>query len=268
MNISCIVVLYNKAIDESSTLKFFSNHTIPNTTVYVYDNSTKNYGNKIECQKKGWIYLSEKKNVGLAAAYNKTIEYVLKSNRLNIDYFMILDDDSKLSKEYFDFLNSILNKENIQIGVPIIKINDRILSPCLVEKCGRIKSVKSIKSLNNKNITAINNGMIIKSTVFKKIKYNSDLFVDYVDHDFIRQAKKNNIKITVFNYCLEHNMSIVDNSINEKGRLIRFKIYSKDLKKYYTENLTEKIFVRIHLLNMGIKYFNKYHNIKFIKLAM
>lgn len=266
MKIAVIVVLYNKKVNASSTLKFFLNNNLSNISVYVYDNSVKALGNQAECERNHWTYLTQGKNVGISNAYNQTIDYVLKNNT-HVDYFMMLDDDANLTKGYFNYLEKILKKYNVEIGVPIIKANGEVLSPCKVGICGRISSVASLNSLNDKNLTAINNGMIINKKIFKTIHYNSKLFVDYVDHDFIRQARKKMIKIFIFNYVLSHNMTIVDKSIDESTRLKRFTLYSKDLKEYYVKSYGEKCYVRLHLLNIGIRYFIEYNNIKFLEVV-
>lgn len=271
MQINCIVVLYNKKIRDSSTLTFFIDHpTIKNIKVLVYDNSISNLGNKKEALRYGWDYLSSGKNVGISKAYNIAIKYTRSNSQFNDDttYFMLLDDDANLKESYFIYLRKTLKKSRVQIGVPIIKVNNQVLSPARVGMFGRISLVNDVSVLSRGNITAINNGMVIKANIFDSIHYNNNLFIDYVDHDFMRQARESKIKITVFNYVLNHNMSIVDESINEKSRLMRFKIFCSDLKKYYSENLFEKCFVEASLMYRGIKYWHLYHNVEFLKVVL
>ena len=62
-------------------------------------------------------------------------------------------------------------------------------------------------------------------------------------------------------------MTIVDKSIDESTRLKRFTLYSKDLKEYYVKSYGEKCYVRLHLLNIGIRYFIEYNNIKFLEVV-
>lgn len=51
--------------------------------------------------------------------------------------------------------------------------------------------------LNNENMSAINSGMIIKSEIFRDYQYDENMFLDFVDHDFMRTMKNRNKKFVI-----------------------------------------------------------------------
>ena len=91
-----IVVLYNKAVTDSLTLKTLAPYT-SRLNVIVYDNSTRDIGNKAACEQMHYTYCGTGKNVGISKAYNCALSYIRKTDD---DYVMILDDDTRLTEQY------------------------------------------------------------------------------------------------------------------------------------------------------------------------
>ncbi|MHC3376341.1 glycosyltransferase [Ligilactobacillus equi] len=258
-----IVILYNKCIDDSDVLEFFKNRNDKNDNICIFDNSQKDYGNRKVAEARGWIYISKGKNVGISKAYNFSIRKIIEEFNA-VEYFMMLDDDSSLNEEYLNYVTNYIQKHNFDIAVPIVESNNLILSPCNVNRFGRITQMNKVSNISQ--ISAINNGMVIRKTVFDVIMYNENLFVDYVDHDFCRKAREHSFKIDILDYKLKHNMSVVDNTIPFQSRLQRFRIYVNDLKIYYSQSILERVFCMLHLCKMGFKYCVQYKSLKFIQL--
>lgn len=254
-----LVVIYNKKCEDSltlNTLKEYDNKL----NIIVFDNSEKDFNNKDYCDRNNYKYYTKNKNVGLSKAYN----YVLKKiEKKDDDYLIILDDDTNLTKQYFKevFKETSLNKYDVLL--PIVKSNNVIISPSKVQFNCRIKVIKNIAELNNKNITAINSGMVVKTNVYNDIIYNEDMFLDYIDHDFMSKIRKNNFKINVLKSEIIQNFSRNEKG-NLKGALFRFNIYIKDFK-IYCRNANKMIFYYINITKFAIKQCIKYRSLKFLK---
>ena len=52
------------------------------------------------------------------------------------------------------------------------------------------KGKSNIYELELDNMSAINSGMVVRASVYKKIRYNEDLFLDCIDHEFMRMVRK------------------------------------------------------------------------------
>lgn len=263
MNIVPIIVIYNKSLDDSSTLMFIKEACIFKDVV-VYDNSTTENNNDQIAKQNGWHYLTNHKNDGISVAYNNCIEYICKK-QMDCSYVLMLDDDAEISVAFINKSLEIIEKGNSDIYIPIIRCNVSIMSPSIIEPYGRVKKVKDISEINTSNVTAINNCMFIKLNTAKQIGYNEKLFLDYVDHDFVRRVKAKGAKIKILNLEISHNTSIDDKSISKESRMHRFLIYKKDLKEFYKSTFWGRCFYRLHILKMAIRYTVEYKSFHFMK---
>lgn len=253
--LTALIVIYNKYCCDSISFKFIEKYK-NKIDIILFDNSTKNYNNKEYCKANSIKYYSLDKNVGLSKAYN----YVLNKIKLkNNHYLLVLDDDTILNEKYFDeIFNEVLECKN-DVLLPIVKSNNQIISPSNIVGDCRVKGLKKKSDLNINVITAINSGMVIRTSIYKKIKYNEDMFLDYVDHEFMRKVRKNNYKIKVLNSEVNQNFSRNEKQSIESVKF-RFNIYKKDYKKY-CEICNNKIFYYISIFKLKMIYIFKYRNI-------
>lgn len=253
--LTALIVIYNKYCCDSVSFNFvekFKNKI----DIILFDNSTKDYNNKQYCEENNIKYYSLDKNVGLSKAYN----YVLNDIKLsNEHYLLILDDDTILNEEFFDEVFSEIIKCENDVLLPIVKSNNQIISPSNIIGDCRVKGLKKISDLNMNNVTAINSGMVVRTSIYSNIKYNEDMFLDYVDHEFMRNVRKNNFKIKILNSEINQNFSR-----NEKQSIdsvkFRFNIYRKDYRKY-CEICNNKIFYYLSIIKLRIVSFIKYRRI-------
>ena len=233
-NFFAIVVLYNKRIDESLTLECLKD--MQDIRIIVCDNSTKNYHNESLARKLNFSYINMGGNRGLSCAYNKAISF-LKSEA---GYVCLFDDDTKVTKEYFEKLKLAVKEEKKDIYLPFLYDSIGILSPCKI-KGVFVKRFKDKKNINKKNITGINSAMAINLDIFKEgYRYNESYFLDYIDHDFVRTIKKKNKKIGILDVNLFQNFS-GSSSLSKDSSLKRFKIFKKDFKLFCSENFLSRI---------------------------
>lgn len=224
-DIFVVLVIYNKHYRDSKTIQVL--RTINDINIIVIDNSTKQYGNAAIENEYGFMYISMEGNKGLPKAYNAGINLVEKKHKL----ICLFDDDTELPRKYFDIILKYVNSTNGDVFLPIVKDSLGLLSPSIMKNlyCHRATDVNM---LNNDNLSAINSGMCIKSELFKDYKYDENMFLDFVDHDFMRTMKsKNKNFIIMKDNELFQDFSLVSDS-KEKAK-VRFKILKKDLNYFY-----------------------------------
>ena len=217
MMIRVLIVLYGRDLRTSdsyrSALKFFKKEQI-----YIYSNRSDNL-----VVDDGVTYWGDGKNHGLSYAYNYFIKHV-KCN--DDDFLIIFDDDTKFGKEYYDAVCGAVLNGNGDLFLPIVKSNSHIISPSKILN-GRIAQIKTNDDVSDLSLTGINSGMMICCKIFKSIKYNEKLFLDYVDHDFMGKVNSAGYKISILNAIIEQNFS--RNSTNNwKNDLFRYKIFKND----------------------------------------
>lgn len=256
--IYALIVLYNKKIDESVTYNSLKKQKIK---TIVYDNSNSEYTNynKKYCDENNIDYYTTNKNVGLSKAYCYVIDKIEISNN---NYIIMLDDDTTLNNDYFEELFEKVSKDNFDILLPIVNSNNKIISPCNVQNNCRIKMLNNIKELDINKVSAINTAMVIKTTVFNNIKYNDSMFLDYIDHDFMRKARNADCIIKVMHAKIEQNFSRFEKSTLDK-ELFRFKIYIRDFKIYCKESRS-MLFYHVSTIRYRLKETIKYKSIKFL----
>ena len=228
-------------------------------TAIVFDNSDSDFANKEYCDEKMYNYYTLNKNIGLSRAYN----YVLKNTKFNDDdYIIILDDDTKITTDYIKEALKNIEKKEYDVILPIVKSNNLIISPSNVQFNCRVKAVNNISALDFSKITAINSGMVVKSSVYKKIKYNEKMFLDYVDHSFMKNVRKLNLRIKVLDSEIVQSFSR-----NEKksllSELFRFKIYIKDFK-IYCKSCSNLCYYYINVFIYSVKLSLKHKNLVFL----
>lgn len=236
-----MIVLYNKRLDESPTYNLCREYDTLSTI--ICDNSTIPNENQKIAQKHGIKYISMGGNKGLSKAYNAGISSITEK----IGYIMILDDDTKIPRDYIDwFVNAELKDSDIFL--PIVKDKKGIMSPS-INKNGIITRAKKL-DINYDEISGINSGMIINLKCFDNFCYNESLFLDYVDHYFLRNMKKKQKKIKVIPFEIYQNFSAINN--NKSSAKIRWDIFKKDSQFFYGEDRLKYLYVtfkrRVHLM--------------------
>lgn len=257
--IYALIVIYNKKCIDSKSFNFIKKYN-DKIKIIIFDNSTKNLKNKDFCDANNIEYYSLNKNVGLSKAYN----YVISKINVSPDnYLMILDDDTSLNDNYFEEVFKSTKNGEYDLYLPIIEANKKIISPSNIQFNCRVKGISNIKKINMNKITAINSGMVVRTSVYNNITYNEKIFLDYVDHDFMKNIRKNGYRIKMLDSVIKQ-----DFSRNEKGELtselFRFKIYKKDFK-IYCKDCKNIPFYYINTFKFSLKQCIKHKTLRFLK---
>lgn len=104
--------------------------------------------------------------------------------------------------------------------------------------------------------------MVIKSEIYKDYKYNENIFLDYLDHDFMREMNRVKKNILVMNdNVLKQDFSMESNSLEASYK--RLCILNHDLKEYYKEDYIMYLY---QILAYKLVMIKKYKSLKFLVL--
>jgi len=196
--INFCIILYNKKISDSksinSLIKYYRNSN-DLCNIVVFNNGP----NLVNEEYSEFIILNQiLVNASLSKIYNKFIEEYIS------EYYVLLDDDTVLNKEYLDELQ--LNTQDIFIP--------RIHSA----------NIEYYPVINNKNIQTITSGLCLSSNFCQeRIRKNSSVFDERfdlygIDTAFCYIVNKLNLKYTISRNSIEHDLSHIssgDNSFRE-----------------------------------------------------
>jgi hypothetical protein len=163
MSVSMLVLTYNCEIEESITIKSLLNSKInfSGVTLCIWNNGP----NAISTETPAIVKLKE---IGFKITIKQTItnaplswiyNYFLED--LSSDSYLIFDHDSELTPEY---LNFILEKNSVFVGMPVISAKGIPQSPC---SNGVFSAGPYTK---NECVTAIGSGIIISKEAAKAIR--------------------------------------------------------------------------------------------------
>ena len=225
--LSVVIVVYNQSCRQSLTCQQLQKIPHTDMQILIFDNSTRDYGNRIYCEENGWIYLGGTGNLGLSKAYNTCIDYLKETNFHG--YVCLFDDDTELTADYFNALQKAMETGR-KIFVPFVYSNGRILSPCRItsyHKTILFPSEQAAAAYQGTDITAINSGMALSFSIFDDYRYDENIFLDGIDHTHLRHMAAKNIVVSILDVRFHHHFS-GDEKPSKKSALIRFGIFAKD----------------------------------------
>lgn len=225
MSFAAAVVIYNTACQDSPTCRALQK--LSDITVLIYDNSTRDFGNREFCESAGWVYLGGQGNLGLSKAYNACIDYLKDGNKA--DMLCLFDDDTDLEPAYFDALEKARQKGG-RIFVPAIFAGGALISPCILDAAYRVRTFADeaeAQAYTGEHLSAINSCMAIDLEIFDDFRYDENIFLDGIDHNFTQAMKARGEKIHMMDYRCNHAFSGAEKP-PKASALVRFKIYAKD----------------------------------------
>lgn len=254
-----VLVIYNHPIEKSSSYATFKDQL----SVIVADNSTNEEirkRNQKQVEKDGNVYLDMKGNQGLSKAYNQAISWIQQKEQKSC-FVLIMDDDTIFGNDFLQKATQEMNSKQADVYVPIVKAEKQILSPCMIHR-GRVKAIHDLSSITRENITAINSGMIVSLNVYQKIRYNENLFLEYIDHDFIRQLKKHQYSIHILKQQIQQNFSVFEN--DKASAKTRFSILKKDLHVFYGKSLSQHFLYKSILWKRKLRAVIQYKDLSIV----
>ena len=249
VDIYAIMVIYNKKLGKSRTYECLKGQGIK---IVVCDNSTGDYDNEAAAKLDGVGYVSMEGNKGLACAYNEGLDFIHREYTVtDRDYVCLFDDDTYVPDEYFD----LVRQSSEDILLPVVTDGRSIMSPVLMKKdiVKRIESKAKIFETDSRLLSGINSGMAVCAGVFEKYRYRREMFLDYIDHIFIRHMRECEKYPKVLDVELVQRFSAIDD--DKKAAVARFVIQKKDLKIFYKDNKAGYYYVVIRKhIKLALKY--------------
>lgn len=257
-----VVVIYNKSIKESITLKKLKHINNHNIIRIIVDNSTVENDNENLCKDERYIYLSMNGNVGLSKAYNKVLDY-LKGKDGIVVWF---DDDTNVTQDYFDKLDvEINNRKEVSIFTPIIQGQDNKFWSPNEARFFKNKQLKNSKgNIKDIRFNAINSCTAVKLEVYKNYRYDERLFLDQVDHSFFYDMRKKKMKFCKLDVIIKHNFSLKNKYTSIENIKKRYEIMIPDFLIYCSKNIWKLFLGVIKVLGWGVREGLKYKNPIFI----
>ncbi len=229
-NVAAVVVVYNVFCGDSPTCKALENHRDLCGTVLIFDNSTRDLGNRAWCEKRGFSYLGGEGNLGISKAYNKSLDFIREKE--SVEIVCLFDDDTHVNKAYFESLLLAAQEEKPSVFLPLIYTGETLLSPCRLDDnflVAPFSNEKEALCYTGNDLSGINTGMAIRRSVFSEYRYDENVFLDGVDHRFMLDMRGRGVLIRVFPYRCHHEFSGAERP-PKKAALTRFCIYAKDYR--------------------------------------
>ncbi|WP_323635188.1 glycosyl transferase [Pectobacterium polaris] len=243
-----LVVIYNKALDESVTLNSFLKYKLKNSKLIIHNNGPQGVrfddllherlNNNFDCHVE---LINSLDNKPLSIIYN---EMFIKNNA---NRFIILDDDTGLSQSFFELLKTSDFDVDLDIPKIISSIDGAIYYPI-----SNGKVVKDSTILDARNVLSIGSGLVINRTLIEKFnRYNLDLFDENyalygVDYSLFRRmwwVVKQGDEIHVrSSFSLEHSLSRADrnekyNKVRNRERILDVAITARRYPSLYSYNI-------------------------------
>ena len=233
LDIYPVIVIYNKSISDSLTLRRLHDSCIPNNNVVVVDNSTADYNIGNYCQALGYNYISMNGNAGLSKAYNKALEY-LKPIAGPDDLIMWLDDDTDVTREYFSVLCS--NAENnlmVDIFMPIIIGQDGVYYSPNEGAFMKSRFITSVdEDIDMSKINGINSCLAVRYRIYNDYRYTEDLFMDLTDNQFFDDMRAKGATFKIIRTVIHQTFFQRGEDVNIDTVIKRFKLRIADFMIY------------------------------------
>jgi rhamnosyltransferase len=225
--IDVLVVIYNKPLAQSRTIETLN--APQDARIYIADNSTADYGNRVFAQAQGYEYVGMGGNAGLPRAYNRVIDALAKDDGL----LCLFDDDTEVDSCYFKALRKVADEHpEINVFAPVVTDRKGILSPSVIRGAS-CRRVSKVTELPEHGVTAINSGLAVRRRVFAHYRYDEGQFLDYVDHAFLRDITGHErARIHVMEDVVLRQAFSGSTRQSRSAAMQRYRIFCKDIVHY------------------------------------
>ena len=269
INLSVICVVYNVMPEECSTLTSIESLDLSysdiNIHINVWDNSTVGFGpDSLSFMGLPFFYQHSSKNSSLAEAYNQIIKV-----DANADYYIILDDDSVITQEYFESVVIFINSCK-QLALPKIFHSGKLISPGKIQGVrGKKLFVDALQTGENKisNFTAMMSGAVIKRSVFDfGIKFDEQLSLYGIDTKFFLDFQKKFDSFYLMDVSLEHDSALRNDDLSINNKLIRLENLFKSWYVVFCEVNFFRAKLAFYIVGASLKLAVKRRSFKYLSL--
>lgn len=267
-----VLVLYKSNLRTSNTIQSICNNYDGRLKIFIFDNSPKRQYIENEFMYKNLEinYYHSRSNVGLSYAYNYALQ---EANNLKLKWILLLDQDTYITRDYFDELlnidNSIVTNNIVSIIPRVISVlNNKNISPrklCV----GGLNIPIAIKSgIVTRPISGINSGTILCISFLNTINgFSNEYTLDMLDHWYFKKIYSLGKCVFLLNSSIKQNLSILG-KFEENITIDRYR------QLLYAENNFIKEFNNFHLIifkfRLIVRCFKqvRFKNRKYLKLTL
>jgi rhamnosyltransferase len=257
MRISLIVVLYNRSIESIACLNSaISDMNV--TQIIICDNSVIPNKNDEYAKRFGLTYIDMDDNRGLSTAYNAG---VLQASG---DVICFFDDDTIVCDSYFKAVSDLYeDSDQWDIALPLVKAGDIILSPCKFRGFRVTVFTDTSQIVEFPYLSGINSGMVVRHSVFSKVSYDENLFLDFVDHKLIADARQTGLSVVFLRGpVLQQNFSLITDTADAAAN--RLSIFLHDARVFYSKGLLKRIYCELIVIYRKVRLCCKYKSLQFL----
>lgn len=269
--VQIVLVLYKTYLKDS--LSYRSIKELVTSTSINYDLIVYNNSDEVLIEKSSeYELVNSSGNDMLAGAYNYALN---KATREGNDWLLLLDQDTRLTKEYFDELESFLNAEDSQqyaAAVPVLFKSQYHLSPISYSRyIGPFiffKPIDSTDTTSNKCVSGFNSAALISVDFMNSIGgFSTDYPLDMLDHWYFYQIHKAGKPVKILKARLEQNLSLLE--IDTAMSISRYEKYIKSLFQFAHElKTTSYFFLEITLFKSLISQLIRPKKRKFFRITL
>lgn len=215
-----VLVLYQENLTQTPSYLLLRNYLKEKNNFYllVYDNSPESQNDEL-FSFNNVRYIHNRKNPGLAEAYNEGISYL---NQVSGDLLLLLDQDTKLKKQYLDYASHLKLLPSVGAYVPIVISGGIQISPVFSGNYVTINSEKPALGLAQERVMAINSGTLLPKATLNEIgKFNAEFPLDFLDHWLFWQLFQKKLQVLVLGETITHDLSVLSNEF------VSFERYNK-----------------------------------------
>ena len=260
-NLLIVLVLYNEFLENSETFKSLcreSSNFASKKRIIIYDNSPsvrkdlsflKKYQSFFEIE-----YVSDETNPGICFAYNYAFSKAYKDN---IEWLLLLDQDTKLPKNYLQKFITTINVSNTAIVSYVPRVlqeeKEELISPFKINSFGLMRSLpKKIKGAINYSAIAINSGAFISTSFLSKIGgFSNDYPLDMLDFWLFSKIFKKKKQIYIVDIDVIHDLSV--SNFESNVSLNRYESILRAEKLFFSSSRRKKYFHKIRLFKRLVK---------------
>lgn len=248
--IDVVIVLYNSDLKAVKSLDMLLAYPLVNSVV-VCDNSDDGENHLVVKKNSDRVHaFNMGGNAGLSKAYNFAI------SKCSSDYVLILDDDTELPSDFFTLVAKHIEDDSADVYMPLVYSSEIMMSPC--GKNGRrFVALSGPGDFPDKILSGINSGLVVRRSVYDKVAYREELFLDMVDHAFF-----DDVRACGFRFSIMSDVTLFQDYSRETNDFAaarsRYKISKHDNRVYFEHSLGDRVFCEAQLfywkLRKAIKY--------------
>lgn len=268
--VSILVVTYGIDLIESLTLNAISNLDLRNVDykpvlkIWMNKYSGEKFFLKKELEDKFKVEIVKSiENKSLPIIYNR---FLLEQES---DYAILLDQDSIVESDYISDIYQAINKTNACLLLPKVVHGDTLVSPgrfwfIFGSLDSNLKKIEGI--VNDKNIVAINSGLVVKVQLIKDgfIKYDECLKFYFTDTKFLIDYNKLGLEVYILKSIITHDLSELSDSNNIHKACFRFRDMALGFRTIYPNGF-KRLMVELYLVYVAIRYSLNLKSIVFFK---